>query len=100
MSRARTLPRTARPRDAEPMRTCVGCRGRDRRAVLTRVVARDGALVVDRPKRASGRGAWLHPSRACLDGFARRGGFVRSLRSVIAKHERENLLARLPEVQG
>src|SRR5436190_24127777 len=98
MSRRRTLPRTARPRDTEPIRTCVGCRARDRRATLTRVVARDGALVVDDAKRAHGRGAWVHRARACLDAFARRGGFVRSLRSVIAKSERESLLARLPEV--
>ena len=100
MTRLRTRPRTARPRDTEPMRTCVGCRARDRRTVLTRLVARDGALDVDAPKRAPGRGAWLHASRACADAFVRRGGFVRSLRSVIAKEARENLVARLPEVQG
>ncbi len=37
----------------------------------------------------------------CLEAFARRGGFVRSLRCVIAKAERETpRRAQLPEVQG
>ena len=100
MTRRRTHPRNPRPRDSEPMRTCIGCRARDRRAILTRLVARDGGVVVDARKRADGRGAWLHASRACAEAFARRGGFVRSLQSVIAKEARENLVARLPEVQG
>jgi len=60
----------------------------------------DGALAFDVAKRAPGRGAYLHATRACVEGFAQRGGFVRSLRGVIAKGEREALLARLPEVQG
>jgi predicted RNA-binding protein YlxR (DUF448 family) len=84
---------------AEPIRTCVGCGARDRRAELTRLVARAGALEIDAARRATGRGAYLHARAACTKAFARRGGFVRSLRCVIAKVERELLLARLPEVR-
>ena len=83
----------------EPIRTCVGCRERDARAVLARLVVRDGRLVVDRTTGADGRGAWMHARAACLEAFSRKGGFVRSLRCVIPKPERVALRALLPEVQ-
>jgi predicted RNA-binding protein YlxR (DUF448 family) len=82
-----------------PVRTCVGCRERDARATLTRVIARDGRLHVDADKRAAGRGAWMHARATCFDAFARRGGFVRSLRCVIAKPQRVALRALFSEVQ-
>jgi predicted RNA-binding protein YlxR (DUF448 family) len=82
-----------------PVRTCVGCRERDARTVLTRVVAREGRLVLDRTGGAAGRGAWLHARAACLEAFARKGGFVRSLRCVIPKPERVALRMQLSEVQ-
>ena len=84
----------------EPIRTCVGCRIPDVRSALLRVVARDGALAVDRAGRLGGRGAYLHVSDACVAAFARRGGFVRSLRCVVAKPERVMFRARFPEVHG
>ena len=84
---------------AEPVRTCVGCGTRDRRAALARLVIHAGALVVDAGKRAGGRGAYLHTRAACAKAFTRRGGFVRSLRCVITKVEREALFARFPEVR-
>lgn len=84
----------------EPVRTCVGCRERDRRSVLTRLVACEGALHVDDAKCRPGRGAWVHARTACLEAFGRKGGFVRSLGCVIARIEREALRARLPEVSA
>jgi uncharacterized protein len=65
---------------AEPVRTCVGCRERAARAALIRVVARDGALVVDPRGREPGRGAHLHPTPACLELARRRRAFGRALR--------------------
>jgi predicted RNA-binding protein YlxR (DUF448 family) len=65
-----------------------------------RVVARADGLEIDVDRRAAGRGAYLHARSACLQAFARAGGFVRSLRCVIPKREREALRARLPEVQA
>lgn len=84
---------------ARPVRTCVGCGVRDTRAALTRLVARDGRLEIDRPKHAPGRGAWMHARATCLEAFARRGGFVRALRCVIPKPERAALRAQFSEVQ-
>jgi len=85
---------------AHPIRTCVGCRARDARETLTRVVVRDGRIVIDVTKRAAGRGAWLHARATCVDAFARKGGFVRALRCVIPKPERAALRVLCPEEQG
>lgn len=64
-----------------PQRTCVGCRGVADRADLVRVAVADGVLVVDAAARLPGRGAWLHPRRACCEQAVKRGGFSRSLRT-------------------
>jgi len=88
------------PKRHEPVRTCLGCRTRDVRSALVRVVAREGTLAIDRAGRLGGRGAYFHVRDACVETFARRGGFVRSLRCVVAKSEREIFRARFPEVHG
>ncbi|HEX6486565.1 MAG TPA: YlxR family protein [Nocardioidaceae bacterium] len=66
------------------MRTCIGCRVRAPKQELLRVVARgsgDGLAVVPDPEaRAAGRGAYLHPTLACLELASRRRAFVRALR--------------------
>ncbi|MEP7016710.1 MAG: YlxR family protein [Actinomycetota bacterium] len=68
-------------------RTCVGCRRRDVRSALLRVVAESNdtgelfaRVVVDQRLRLPGRGAWLHPTPECLDLAVRLKAFGRSLR--------------------
>ncbi len=68
-------------------RTCVGCRRRDVRSALLRVVAErndagehEARVVVDLRLRLSGRGAWLHPTTECLDLAVRLKAFGRALR--------------------
>ncbi|WP_425954431.1 YlxR family protein [Xylanimonas sp. McL0601] len=81
-------PRTPSPAPvAGPVRTCVGCRERDLRSALLRLVlvpdAAAGAsprVVVDERKALPGRGAWVHPSAACLDLAVRRRAVPRALR--------------------
>ncbi|WP_246308450.1 YlxR family protein [Kineosphaera limosa] len=78
-----------------PVRTCIGCRLRDQRSALLRVVltvaesesrpggVASGAGVQVRPDprcRLPGRGAWLHVSLECLDQAIRRRAFTRALR--------------------
>lgn len=61
----------------------MGCRARESRSALLRVVAADEAgdtLRVDPRRRLPGRGAWLHESRACLDQAEKRRVFPRALR--------------------
>jgi len=64
----------------EPVRTCVGCRGRAPRSALIRVVHSNGELVLDERAVLPGRGAWLHPTPECLDAAMRRRAFARALR--------------------
>ncbi|WP_230329519.1 YlxR family protein [Nocardia aurantiaca] len=70
-----------------PVRTCIGCRRRELAADLMRVVAQgtapggqDIAVIPDPRRRLPGRGAWLHPSSACLSQAVRRRAFGRALR--------------------
>ena len=65
---------------AVPVRTCVGCRGREAKANLLRIVARDGLGVVDPRQTEPGRGVYLHSSRDCLDRAMKRRSIGRSLR--------------------
>ncbi|MHB1473223.1 MAG: YlxR family protein [Dermatophilaceae bacterium] len=68
-------------------RTCVGCRRRDDRSALLRVVAEwddtgehVARVVADPRLRLPGRGAWLHPTLECLDLALRRKALGRALR--------------------
>jgi predicted RNA-binding protein YlxR (DUF448 family) len=67
-----------------PVRTCVGCRERDLRSNLVRVVLdRDTgpvAIVVDWRSDLPGRSAWLHPRHRCVDQATRRRVWARALR--------------------
>ncbi|MGC5168447.1 YlxR family protein [Luteimicrobium sp. DT211] len=86
------LPATRTPREPlrAPVRTCVGCRSRDLRSDLVRLVARTdddtagaasaAVLVVDVGRSLPGRGAWLHPRMRCLELAERRHAFTRALR--------------------
>jgi predicted RNA-binding protein YlxR (DUF448 family) len=48
---------------------------------LLRVVARDGEVVVDPSATLPGRGAWVHPTRVCVESALRRKAFGRALRA-------------------
>ena len=63
------------------VRTCVGCRIRAAKSDLLRVVAVDGEIVADPAARMPGRGAYLHPSRDCLERARRRRAIPRALRA-------------------
>jgi len=65
---------------AVPVRTCIGCGERAAKPDLVRVVAAGDELVPDVTTRLPGRGAYLHPSLACLERAQRRKAFPRALR--------------------
>ena len=65
----------------EPVRTCLGCRQRDARSHLMRFVSRDGMVVADAAASLSGRGAWVHPTRDCIDTALKRKAFGRALKA-------------------
>lgn len=61
----------------KPERTCVGCSKRDQSSALIRFKAINGKL--DNEIKASGRGAWLHPSVKCFEKAKARKAFERVL---------------------
>ncbi|MDO7881592.1 YlxR family protein [Salinibacterium soli] len=67
-----------------PARTCLGCRSRDDRSALLRVVEREGRVVPDPSGSLAGRGAWVHPTAECVDAASKRRAWSRALRSAAA----------------
>ena len=65
---------------ATPIRTCIGCGERAAKPDLVRVVAAGDEIVPDSAGRLPGRGAYLHPSLACLERAQRRKALTRALR--------------------
>ena len=63
----------------EPVRTCLGCRQRDTRSSLVRLVVRNGDVVVDAGASLPGRGAWVHPRIDCIESSLKRRAFGRAL---------------------
>ncbi|HEY0718055.1 MAG TPA: YlxR family protein [Streptosporangiaceae bacterium] len=68
-------------RRALPVRTCVGCRQRAAKSCLLRLVVAGDVIVPDPEASLPGRGAYLHPSGACLELAQRRRALVRALRA-------------------
>jgi uncharacterized protein len=68
---------------ADPVRMCAGCRGREAKSDLLRIVARGGVGVVDPAQTEPGRGVYLHPSVDCLDQAIKRRSIGRLLRTEI-----------------
>lgn len=74
---------------ATPVRTCLGCRKAVEKPELVRVVRNaDGYVVVDAHGRASGRGAYLHPRRGCVDAAIRTKAFARAFKASVEGVER------------
>ena len=75
----------------EPVRTCLGCRKRADKSSLLRVVVHDGEVVADVSASLPGRGAWVHPTRACVESAHQRRAFARALRAEKALDSRQLL---------
>ncbi len=60
------------------MRTCVGCRRRERQSALVRVARVAARAELDRTRRLGGRGAYLHGK--CVSRSNLRSGLARALR--------------------
>jgi predicted RNA-binding protein YlxR (DUF448 family) len=68
---------SARPRHV-PQRTCIACRQEEGKRSLIRIVRTpEQTVAVDTTGRANGRGAYLHPLRACWVK-ALKGGTIRN----------------------
>ena len=77
------------------VRTCASCRKTDDPEHLVRwVLGPDGQVVPDLLGRSFGRGAWTHPTDACLRALP--GALSRSFREAV-QTDRATLLERLAE---
>ncbi|NUT41305.1 MAG: YlxR family protein [Thermoactinospora sp.] len=65
---------------AGPRRTCVGCRVREAKSELLRLVLVGDHVIPDQRGRLPGRGASLHPRLSCLELAERRRAFPRAFR--------------------
>ncbi|MBA3397624.1 MAG: YlxR family protein [Deltaproteobacteria bacterium] len=77
-----------------PQRTCTGCRTTAAQHELVRVAFDGSRLVVDRTRRLSGRGAYVHARAACVTI----PGLAKSLRRAVSKADQERIVAGLPEM--
>ncbi len=76
----------------EPERTCVGCREKERKAGLLRIVrSPDDVPRVDPSGSASGRGAYVHRSRDCVRVALAKGALARALRTGLGPEEAARL---------
>ncbi|MEI8081893.1 MAG: YlxR family protein [Actinomycetes bacterium] len=66
----------------KPVRTCVGCRKQEIKTELVRLVAVNGACVIDSEARLPGRGAYLHPDSGCLEAALKKKALPRAFRFV------------------
>ena len=80
------------------VRTCVGCRIRVDRSELLRVVARSGVVVPDPSEILPGRGAWVHPTPACVEKSITRKAFGRAFR-VRDALDTDQILEALPSIK-
>jgi predicted RNA-binding protein YlxR (DUF448 family) len=78
-----------------PQRSCVGCGARDAQAAMRRLrIADDGGIDAG-GARKTGRSAYVHERRECIDGLARSRGLGRSLRAQVDREARTALAKRL-----
>jgi predicted RNA-binding protein YlxR (DUF448 family) len=76
----RAKPASPREGKRKPVRTCVACRREGGKAELVRLVRRpDGSVQLDRTGKVSGRGAYIHPTTACVEAARKRRALDRAL---------------------
>ena len=82
-----------------PLRTCAGCRAAAPRSELLRIVrSTDGSVDVDPTGDRPGRGAYVHPTGACIEAAVPHG-VARALRTGIGVEGASRLKDRLFEVR-
>jgi predicted RNA-binding protein YlxR (DUF448 family) len=90
MAKAKAQPH--RPRRV-PQRTCVGCGMVQGKREMIRIVRTpDGQVWIDPTGKKSGRGAYLHPNRACWETALKRRSIERALKIELSAEDRQRLV--------
>lgn len=84
-----------------PQRTCIACRETAGKRGLLRVVRTEQGVMIDPTGKKAGRGAYIHPTRRCIEIVLQSNRLNQALRTSITAEDRKGLqtfLATLPEV--
>lgn len=77
-----------------PERTCVACRRQRPKREMVRIVRTpEGAVVIDRTGKLSGRGAYLCRELSCWEAGLRRESLARALKTSLTASDRAALEA-------
>ena len=75
-----------------PMRKCVGCQEMKSKKEMIRIIkTAEDAFLLDATGKKNGRGAYICPSRTCLEQAVKSKGLERSFKMAIPKEVYETL---------
>lgn len=84
-----------------PVRRCVGCQEMKGKKEMIRVIRTpEGDFLLDATGKKNGRGAYLCPSRECLDKARKNKGLERSFKQAIPKEVYEALEKEMEDIDG
>jgi len=79
-----------------PLRKCTGCQEMKNKKELIRIVKEeDGTYSLDRTGKKPGRGAYICPTKECLQKAQKSKGLERSFKGPVPKAVYETLLGEL-----
>lgn len=82
-----------------PMRKCVGCQEMKSKKEMLRVIrTSEGEFLLDATGKKNGRGAYLCPSRTCLEKAVKGKGLERSFQQAIPQEVYETLEREMREI--
>jgi len=81
-----------------PERMCLGCQEMKPKKTLIRVVRTpEGTIEIDRTGKRSGRGAYICPSKECLDKALKGKRLEKALKHAISQEIKDSLLERVDQ---
>ena len=84
-----------------PVRRCVCCQKMKGKKEMIRVIRTpEGDFLLDATGKKNGRGAYLCPSRECLDKARKNKGLERSFKQAIPKEVYEALEKEMEDIDG
>ena len=84
-----------------PMRKCVGCQEMKSKKEMIRVIhTSQGEILLDATGRKNGRGAYLCPSKECLEKAVKNKGLERSFKQAIPKEVYESLEKEMEHLES
>lgn len=81
-----------------PLRKCTGCQQMKNKKELIRIVrSEEGEFALDITGKKPGRGAYICPTKECLEKAHKSKGLERSFKSAVPKEVYEQLMQQLKE---